>query len=137
MDSRELLLSQGETEFFNDGIGQDFAGDPFNFRLSLVARQATIQSQLEIFPLPNALQALVPHLLQSPMNRFALGIENAFLEGDVHVSCHKNTIIRESPQPRTHMKWLVTTEKQLSVQFSQGVFELLAVPRIRNLFELL
>jgi hypothetical protein len=137
MDSRELLLSQGETVLFNDGIGQDFAGYPFNFRLCLVARQATIQSQLEIFPLPNALQALVSHLLQSPMNRFALGIENAFLEGDVHVGGHKNIIIRESPQPRTYTKWLVTAEQKLSVQFLQGGFELLAVPRILNLFELL
>ena len=137
MDSRELLLSQGETVFFDDGIGQDFAGNPFNFRLCLVARQTTIQSQLEIFALPNALQAFVPHLLQSPMNRFALGIENAFLEGDVHVGCHKNTIIRESPKPRTDTKRLITSEQQLSVQFSQGVFELLAVPRILNLFELL
>ena len=98
MNSRERLLSQGETVFFNDGIGQDFAGDPLHFRLCLIARQATIQRQLEIFPLPNALQALVPHFLQSPMNRFALGIENTFLEGDVHVGCHKNTIIREGSE---------------------------------------
>ena len=137
MDSRELLLSQGETVFFNDGIGQDFAGDPFHFRLCLVARQTTIQSQLEIFPLPNPLQALVPHLLQSPMNRFALGIENAFLEGDVHVGCHKNTIIREDPKRLSYPKWLVTHKRQLAVQFSQGVFQLLAAPRILNLFQLL
>ena len=134
MDSRERLLSQGETVFFNDGISQDFAGDPFHFRLCLVARQATIQSQLEIFPLPNALQALVPHFLQSPMNRFALGIENAFLEGDVHVGCHKSTIIREDPKRRSYPKRLVTKERQLAVQFRQGVFQLLAVPRILTLF---
>ena len=122
MDSRELLLSQGETVFFNDGIGQDFAGDPFNFRLCLVARQAAIQSQLEIFPLPNALQAPVAHFLQSPMNRLALGVENAFLEGDVHVGCHKNTIIREDPKPGTYTKWLVIKQRQLPIQFRQGVF---------------
>jgi hypothetical protein len=137
MDSRELLLSQGETVFFNDRIGQDFAGDSFNFRLCLVARQATIQSQLEIFPLPNSLQALVPHLLQSPLNRFALGIEDAFLEGDVDVGCHKNNIIREAAKRRTCRKQLVSKQRQLSVQFSQGIFELLAVPRILGLFELL
>ena len=137
MDSRELLLSQGETVFFNDGIGQDFAGNSFNFRLCLVARQATIQSQLEIFPLPNSLQALVPHLLQSPMNRFALGIKDAFLQGDVDVGCHKNTIIREDAQRRTYRKRLVPKERPLLLQFSQGIFELLAVPRILDLFELL
>jgi hypothetical protein len=137
MDSRELLLSQGETVLFNDGIGQDFAGDPFNFRLCLVARQATVQSQLEIFPLPNAVQAPVPHFLQSPMNRFALGIEDAFLEGDVHVGCHKSTIIREDPQPETCRECLVAKQRQLPIQFRQGVFQLLAVPRIPNLFELL
>ena len=134
MDSRERLLSQGETVFFNDGISQDFAGDPFHFRLCLVARQATLQSQLEIFPLPNALQALVPHLLQSPMNRFALGIENAFLEGDVHVGCHKNIRITEDPERRSCPKWLVTQARQIAGQFCQGIFQLLAVPRILNLF---
>jgi hypothetical protein len=68
------------------------------------------------------------------MNRFSLGIENTFLEGDVHVGCHKSIIIREDPKRRSYPKWLVTKERQLAVQFRQGVFQLLAVPRILNLF---
>src|SRR5450631_887359 len=37
-DSQPSLLGQGETEFFNDGIGQHLAGDPLDLGLRLFAR---------------------------------------------------------------------------------------------------
>src|SRR5579864_9133606 len=97
---RPLLLGQGETEFFNYGVGQHFAGDALDFRLRLIARESPVQRQLKILTLANALQAFVSHLLERAVNGFALGVENAFLERNANVGCHKNLIIREEGNPR-------------------------------------
>src|SRR5579863_291343 len=94
------LLGQGkrETEFFNYGVGQHFAGDALDLGLRLFAREAAIQRELKILSLAHAIQTLVPHLFQRALNRLALGIENAFLERDVNVGCHKKIIINDGPQ---------------------------------------
>src|SRR5215471_18053615 len=58
------LLGQGITEFFDDRIGQYFAGDSFDFRLRLFGREFAIQLDFKILALPHALQAFVAHLLE-------------------------------------------------------------------------
>src|SRR5690242_6863664 len=88
------LFRQGETELFNDWIGQHFAGDALDFRLDLFAGQSPVQRKLKILSLANALQTLVAHLLKCALNGFALRVENAFLQRDVNVGCHKKIIIR-------------------------------------------
>src|ERR1700680_1935803 len=89
------LFGQGETELFDDRIGQHFAGDSLNLGLRLFARQSPVQRQLKILPLANAFQAFVPHFLERAVNGFALRVENAFLQRDVNVGCHKTVIIRD------------------------------------------
>src|SRR5579863_8101065 len=93
------LLGQGEreTEFFNHWVGQNFAGDAFDLRLRLFARQSPVQRELKIFSLAHALQALVAHLLERALNGFALRIENTLLQRDVNVGCHKKMIINDRP----------------------------------------
>src|SRR5580698_4329368 len=86
------LLGQGETELFNDGIGQHFTGDPLNFSLCLSRRESPVQSELKIFPLAHTLQTLVAHLLQRALNGLALGVEHAFLERNVDIGCHAKTL---------------------------------------------
>jgi len=88
MDSRPLL-SQGKTEFFNHGVGQHFTGDSLDFRRRLFAREPAVECQLKILSLANALQSLVSHLLECALDGFALWVENALLERNVNVGCHK------------------------------------------------
>src|SRR5579864_1122966 len=92
---RPGLFSQRETELFDDRIGQDLAGDTFDFGLGLFPTQASVQRELEILSLPDALQALAAHLLERAVNRFALGVENTLLERNVDVGCHTLIIIRD------------------------------------------
>src|SRR5258708_15895143 len=63
MDSQPLL-SQGKTEFFNYGVGQNFAGDTLHFGRGLFPRESSVELQFAIFSLANALQTPVSHLLE-------------------------------------------------------------------------
>src|SRR5579859_3769410 len=86
---RRQSVGQGETEFLNHGVGQHFAGNSFHFGLGFFQGQPSIQSEFEILSLANAFQPLITHFFQRALNGFALGVEDAFLEGDVDVGCHK------------------------------------------------
>lgn len=90
-----MLLVQGKPELFDDGVGEHLTGDPFDFSLGLFAGESSLQRELEVLSLAYALQSFVAHFLESALNGLALGIENAFLERDVNVGCHKKIIIRE------------------------------------------
>src|SRR5579872_6868449 len=93
-----FLLGEGETKLFNYRVGQDFAGNPLYFALRVFPGESCVQRQLKIFSLANTLQPFVAHLPERPMNGFSLGVENAFLQRDVDVGCHKNIIIRDRAQ---------------------------------------
>src|ERR1700751_2493582 len=96
MDSpTPISVGQGETIFLDHGVGQHFAGNSLHFGLGFFPGQPSIQSEFEILPLANAFQALIAHLFQRALNSFALGVEDAFLEGDIDVGCHKAIIILE------------------------------------------
>src|SRR5579863_3071065 len=88
------LFGQRKLELFNDGVGQNFAGNALHFGLSLFARQIAVQRQLKVFSLPHTFQALIAHLLEGALNGLALRIEDTFLERNVDVGCHKEIIIR-------------------------------------------
>src|SRR5215831_16117055 len=107
------LFSEAETEFFDDGIRQNLAGNPFDFCLRLFARQNTIEGEFEIFSLPHAFQALVAHFLQRAVDGFTLRIENALLERNVNAGCHKATIIREGQTDEPGPFWVVSASRLL------------------------
>ena len=92
---RPFLLGQREAKFFNYGIGQHFSGNALDLGLCFIAREASVQRELKILSLAHGLETLVTHLLERALNSLALGVENAFLERDVDVSCHKKVIIRD------------------------------------------
>ena len=83
------LLGQGATEFFDDGIRQDFTGNALNFGLSLFAGEVAVQSEFKILALADACETLVAHFLEGTMDGLSLGVENTLFERDVNVRCHK------------------------------------------------
>src|ERR1035437_4929097 len=120
---RPFLLGQGETELFNYGVGQHFAGDALDLGLRLFARQSSVQRQLKILPLANAFQTFVSHLLERALDGLALGVENAFLQRDVDVGCHKKIIIRDGL--RTSDLAPLTQNLEAEVQGPRSAFSLL------------
>ena len=86
--SRWLLIHEGEAEFFDYWIGQDFPGNALDLGVSLFARQAARKRKLEIFSLANAFQSFVAHLVERSLDGLTLGVENGLFEGDVDVSNH-------------------------------------------------
>src|SRR5689334_18246077 len=88
-----LLVFEGETKFFDHRVGQYLPGDSLNFGLGPVPVKTAFEGQFEVFALPNLLQTLIAHLLQSALDGFALRIENALLEGNVDVGLHGEAII--------------------------------------------
>src|ERR1700740_2910165 len=92
---RPGLFSQGETELFDDGIGQNFARNAFDFGLSLLPTQSSVERKFAVFSLADALEPFVAHFLERAVNRLALGIEDTLLKRDVDVGCHKGIIIRD------------------------------------------
>ena len=150
---RPFLLGQREAKFFNYGIGQHFSGNALDLGLRRFARESSVQRELKILSLANALQTFVTHLLEGALDGLALGVKNAFLERDVDVGCHKRFIIREQvrvrrPQsdlgfsgfrPLDPKTWVASLCLffQLLIEIGQGVFEEFAMPRIGACFQLL
>jgi len=97
---RPFLLGQREAKFFNYGIGQHFSGNALDLGLRLFARESSVQCELKILSLANALQTSVTHLLEGALDGLALGVKNAFLERDVNVGYHERFIIREQVRVR-------------------------------------
>lgn len=75
--SESALVFEGEAKLFDDGIGQDLARHALDFGFRLLAIQATVQNNLEIFTLTDILQPLVAQFVKGALNGFALGIQNA------------------------------------------------------------
>jgi len=97
---RPFLLGQREAKFFNYGIGQHFSGNALDLGLRFFARESSVQRELKILSLANALQTSVTHLLEGALDGLALGVKNAFLERDVDVGYHERFIIREQVRVR-------------------------------------
>jgi hypothetical protein len=83
------LLFEGETKLFNDRVRQNFARDPFYFRLRLIPGYAAVESNFEILSLPYFLQALVSDLRKCAVDRLSLRIQNALLQRNVDVGFHQ------------------------------------------------
>src|SRR5262249_44522597 len=86
------LLGQGEPEFFNYRIGQNFAGDALDLRLGFIVGKAPIERQFEILSLAHAFQAFIAHLFQRTLDGFALRVKDSFLQRNVDVGCHKRRL---------------------------------------------
>src|SRR5271154_6933544 len=90
-----LLVCEGETELFDNRVGQHFTRNALDLGLRRLAGEPAVKSQLKIFALAHFFEPLVAHLLKRSLDRLALGIENTLLQRDVNVSFHRLSIIRQ------------------------------------------
>src|SRR5215469_12023672 len=91
LERGELILER-ESELFNDGVSQHFAGHALNLRLGFGLVQAAVQCDLEVLALAHVLQTPVSHLLKRSLNGFTLGIQDTLLKGDVNESSHREAL---------------------------------------------
>jgi hypothetical protein len=84
-----LLLFEREAIFFDHGIGEHFSRDPLNLGLRLILCDTAIQSDFEIFSLPDVVQALIADFGERAVDRLTLRIKDAFLQRDVDVGFHQ------------------------------------------------
>jgi hypothetical protein len=74
-----VLVFEGETVLFNDGIGQNFARDPLYFGVRFVLGDSAVESNFEILSLSYLVQTLITNLGQGAMDGLSLRIQNALL----------------------------------------------------------
>jgi len=91
---------EGETEFFDNRIGENFSSHALNFRFRFRPGKSAVQCELEIFALTDFLQALIAHFLESTLDGFSLRIQNALLQRNIHVSFHGEFVNYTSPRKR-------------------------------------
>src|SRR6266852_8853540 len=75
-------------ELFNHRVGQNVASDVRHLGCRFRPGQAAIERELEILSLADLLQPLIAHFLKSTLDGLSLGVQNALLERNVHVSFH-------------------------------------------------
>src|SRR5579863_4512274 len=81
------LIEDFEAELFDNGIGEDFLGDPFDLFLSFFAARA-VELQDKELSLAYVLYVRVAQRSQRPLDRLSLRIENRRFQHDPDVSCH-------------------------------------------------
>jgi hypothetical protein len=81
-----------ESELFDDGVGEDLAGDAFDFDAGFFRIDAVFDGQEEVLALANIGNVFVFHATQGVGDGLALGIENRAFESDVNVSLHYNSL---------------------------------------------
>lgn len=75
-------------ELFDDGIGEDFAGDALDFGAGGVWSEGVIEGEEEVFALADGGYALVVHAGEGVADGLALGVEDGGLERDVDMCLH-------------------------------------------------
>src|SRR5215813_9418635 len=75
-------------KIFDNRIRQNFARHAFGFRARIVVAQSAVQRDLEILSLPNVVDAAITKQLNGVLDRFALGIQNAWFQCDVDFRFH-------------------------------------------------
>ena len=80
-----------EGELFDDGVGEDLAGDAFHFELGLgwIAGERVVEGELEVLSLAHVGDAVVLHAAEGSSDGLALGIENGPLQSDVNMRLHE------------------------------------------------
>src|SRR5580700_7998968 len=95
------LVLEGEAEFFDNRISQDFASHAPNFGFRFRTSQSTVKYELKVLTLANLFQALVAHFLQSALDRLSLRIQNALLQRNIYVSFHGGCVNYTSGDERS------------------------------------
>src|ERR1700756_4150246 len=80
---------EGVAIFLNHRVGQDFAGNAIDFRLSFVPGEGTVEFEFEVLALAHVCQTFVAHLFQRAFDGLALWIEDALLERNINVGLHE------------------------------------------------
>jgi hypothetical protein len=82
---------EAEGELFDHGVGEDLAGDTFDFKLRLrgVLRQRVVECELEVFSLADVGDSVVLHAAERASNGLALGIEHGPLQCYVYMRLHE------------------------------------------------
>lgn len=75
-------------ELFDYRVGQNFTGNLFYLGLGVGFRDAGVQCNFKIFALANLVEARVSDFFEGSVDGLALGIEDAFFEGNVDLSFH-------------------------------------------------
>ena len=80
-----------EGELFDDGVGEDFAGDALDFKLRLrwILRERVVESQQEVFSLADVGDAVVLHTTERAGYSLALSIEHGPLQRDIYMRLHQ------------------------------------------------
>jgi hypothetical protein len=88
---REPALGfEAEGELFDDGVGEDLAGDALDFELGLGGGESIVEGEEKVFPLADVGDAFVVHATERAGYGLALSVEHGALEGDVHVGLHED-----------------------------------------------
>jgi hypothetical protein len=131
------LLFEGEAEFFDDRISQDFASHAPNFCFRFRPGQSAVQRQFEVLTLANLFQALVAHFLESALDRLSLRIQNALLQRNIYVSFHGGYLIIRQAASAAQRTSGLDQSGELRIQICQRALQDLAVARVLGSFELL
>jgi hypothetical protein len=128
---------EGEAEFFDNRISQDFASHAPNFRFRFRTSQSTVKCELKVLTLANLFQALVAHFLQSALDRLSLRIQNALLQRNINVSFHGGFLIIRQAASEAQRTSGLDQSGELRIQICQRALQNLAVARVLGGFELL
>jgi len=77
-----------EGELFDDGVGEDLAGDAFDFGAGGLDVDAVFEGEEEVLALADVGDAPVFHAAKSIGDGLALGVEDRAFESYVDVSLH-------------------------------------------------
>src|SRR5258708_29739368 len=89
----QALLYDFETEFFDDGIGEDFLGDALSLRLSVLTGEA-VEIEDEEFALADVFDGVVAEAGEGVLDGLTLRIENGALWHDPNVCFHEAIIAK-------------------------------------------
>jgi hypothetical protein len=91
LDVARVSGFEAEGELFNDGVGEDFAGDSLDFKLGLcgVAGERVFEGKQEVLSLANISDARILHAAERASDSLPLSIEHGPLESDIHMRLHE------------------------------------------------
>ena len=75
-------------EFFDDGVGKDFAGDAFYLGAGGVGGQAFCEGNREILALAHAGNICKADFAQRVLDGLALGVQHRWLQRDIDMRLH-------------------------------------------------
>ena len=79
-------------ELFDNGVGEDFAGDALDFGVGGGFFLACFEGEEEVFALADVVDAAVFHAAESVGYGLALGVEHSALESDIDMGLHRDRL---------------------------------------------